>query len=439
MADPTNGQLYVVPDPPKVFRREGLGYVFEPAGAGVRFRADRLTRNGGELKARITVENCLPGLPSFMYRGRHLLEGSRSLADLKKGLEEIAGPEHGIPWGGLTRQFVASVVDAEEAGAPIVRVGAIPKRPPPPDLVQYLVTRDKTSVIYGPGGYGKGWLAVGIAVAVASGRPFAGLAVGQGPVLYLDWEDDENVFRHRVELICTGLPGPPIDVDTLPLDYRRCERPLPDDVDTLSRDVDARGYVLLIVDSVEMASLSGEHQNYNDRATAMARALRLVLCSHLLVDHVSDEGRRGKELAGKAIGGVMKGNLSRNQWEIKRDQEIGATESHIGLYQTKQNHTARLPPIGFCLDFDQPDAVRITREDVRESTTLAAPLSLTYRIDAELRRGLRTVPELVEALDAKSNSIVQTLRRGEQRGRYVQTRPDPSEGVLTQWGRRQST
>jgi hypothetical protein len=288
--------------------------------------------------------------------------------------------------------------------------------------------------LYGPGGYGKGWLAVAIAVCVAAGLPFAGLRTRQGPVLYLDWEDDEDTFRERVHMICAGL-SVPVDPDTLPLDYRRCERPLPDDVDELSRLIDTVGYVLLVVDSVEMASTAGDHENFNDRATRMRRTLRLLHCSHLLIDHVSDAGRRDKDLVGKPINGVMKVNLARNMWEIKREQEIGAQDSHVGLYQTKTNHTGRLAPLGFHLDFHQPDAVRIVREDPRQTPGLASPLGAAWRIQGYLATtGAATIAQIAEELELPEKTVETTLARGQKQGRFVVVVPGQRGKEAAQWG-----
>jgi hypothetical protein len=165
----------------------------------------------------------------------------------------------------------------------------------------------------------------------------------------------------------------------------------------------------------------------------MQRALRLIHCAHLLIDHVSDEGRRGKDLAGKAIGGIMKGNLARNQWEIKRDQSIGAKESHVGLYQTKTNHTELLPPLGFCLDFRTLGVLRIRREDVRESAGLAAATDLDYRISGALRHaGARPVKWLVEEIGEKEDTIYRRLKAG--RGRLYQEVVTGAPGRAAQWG-----
>lgn len=421
------------PTPAAPFRRAGLGYVFEPDGLGVRFCVDKLVRSSEGLRARISVESTLPGLPTHIYAARHLLEGTRSLADLRKGLEELS-PGQGIPWGTLVRQVTKAVVDAEDAGPRVLRLGDIATRPRLPDLVEWLVPQGKTSRLYGPGGYGKGYLAVGMAVAIAAGVSFAGLAVQRGPVLYLDWEDDDWTFRERVEAICRGRPEP-LDPRALPLAYARCERPLPEEVEWLSRRVDADGIVLTVVDSVEMASAGGEHRNYNDRATELARALRLVHCGHLLIDHVSDEGRRGTGLAGKAIGGIMKQNLARNEWEIKREQGTGDAVSHLGLYHAKTNHSAFSPPLGFVLDFSTPDTVAIRREDVRNSPTLAAPTNLGWRIEGYLVHvGCRPIKAIADELDVPEKSVETALRRGEQAHRFQVVIPGTRGGAPAQWG-----
>ena len=399
------------------FRREGLGYIYEPPGVGVRFHVDRLARTNGDLRARIRVESTQPGLSPHLYQGRHLLEGPNSLRDLRRALIEITGETHPLSgqWERLIRVVTKAVVDADEAGEPFQKVGRLPSAARVPDLVEQLLPAGKATILYGPGGSGKGYLAVALGVSVVRGEPFLGLQVQQGEVLYLDWEDDPDTLDMRINAVCRGMGVEPVEFH-----YRICRGRLDEQLGEVTSYVDAHNISLVIVDSVSLAGGSaGERGTYEDVALRLMAAVRQIRATTLLIDHVNDAGRRGQELAGKAYGSVFKGYVSRNTWEIKKDQETGALVSHVGLYQTKTNHTAILPPIGVLLDFRQPDTVRFVREDVRESEQLSAPLTTSYRIDKELMHGPKTVGELEHALpDIKKETIRKTLQRGESGGRY---------------------
>jgi hypothetical protein len=138
---------------------------------------------------------------------------------------------------------------------------------------------------------------------------------------------------------------------------------------------------------------------------------------------------------GKPINGVMKVNLARNMWEIKREQEIGAQDSHVGLYQTKTNHTGRLAPLGFHLDFHQPDAVRIVREDPRQTPGLASPLGAAWRIQGYLATtGAATIAQIAEELELPEKTVETTLARGQKQGRFVVVVPGQRGKEAAQWG-----
>ena len=65
-----------------------------------------------------------------------------------------------------------------------------------------LMPADHVTSLQGHGGAGKSWLALMLAVSIATGRPFFGHATRRGKVLYFSAEDPGNLVRRRLAQIC---------------------------------------------------------------------------------------------------------------------------------------------------------------------------------------------------------------------------------------------
>jgi hypothetical protein len=100
-----------------------------------------------------------------------------------------------------------SVADGRPATPwPVVRAAALAATgPAPPWLIDHLWTHQAVGVIGGPPKAGKTWLALELAVAVASGTPRLGaFAVhGAGPVLLYAAEDAAAALRGRLETLAS--------------------------------------------------------------------------------------------------------------------------------------------------------------------------------------------------------------------------------------------
>ena len=73
-------------------------------------------------------------------------------------------------------------------------------------VCETFVPRQSITLLYGMRSTLKSWLALDLAVRVATGRPFAMMACQQRPVLYLDAEMSQVLLAERKRVLATGEP-----------------------------------------------------------------------------------------------------------------------------------------------------------------------------------------------------------------------------------------
>lgn len=411
--------LEVVPPPLKAFRRDGLGYIYEPPNCPVRFRMDYLSERADSITGEIVVESSVDGRANHIHQGRLNLDSTNGKRDLATYLQKIDGE---VPWRQLLETFAAGILKAERVGEPFIKAGRLPQRMVPAPLVEKLLPALKPTSIFGPGGSGKGYIATGIAVHHNLGIPFVGLKVQKGRTLYLDWEDDVEEFDMRVKEVAAGL-----NLESVPeIDYRVCRSPLRHQAHQIARYVSENGITLVVVDSVEAAAgTAGEGRSYEDSAKSFFAALRqLGRVTVLLIDHVSSQSRKGEDTGpAKAYGSIFKENWCRSTWEMRKDQKPGERMSQVALYHTKVNRGLLNNPIGILLDFTTEGAVMFRPCDPKTSEKLASKLSLADRIEAHLlANGPAAVVTLEDGLREPDNKIraILTHKLYKDRFRHLQ-------------------
>jgi hypothetical protein len=80
----------------------------------------------------------------------------------------------------------------------LLTVHELRELPPPEWLVQGLLLRQSLSVLYGPSGVGKSFVALDLAASIGAGRDWHGRKVQQGPVVYVVAEGGRSIVR-RIE------------------------------------------------------------------------------------------------------------------------------------------------------------------------------------------------------------------------------------------------
>lgn len=408
------------PAPP--FRPIGLGYVFEPAGAGVIFRADYLKRNRDEVHGLLTVESTAPGVPTHIHEASLNFSSMQTRGSLAKTLEERSRAD--FPWRDWVEQFCVSVCRKDREGEPMVPLSGYTQIARPPDHIAQLVPYGVSTWLYGEEGSCKGHIAIAAAVCVAAGQPFAGLKVRQTNAAYLDWEDSADEAQFRARIVCNGL-----GITVPRIVYRNCRRggPLRNQVNTLAKLLDDEGIGFLVIDSVGLATgTSRDGASAEEGAIGLHDAINVLGRTALCIDHLSKAEARQTAGTAKAYGSIYKLALARQSWELRKDQEDGSAEAHIGLFWGKSNRGTKRSPIGMRLHWeDDGEKLVIKREDVRDVPVLAERLPLWQRIRHQLQRGtFATIASLAEDLDIPADRIRVELNRHKE---VFMRQPDATE------------
>jgi RecA-family ATPase len=232
------------------------------------------------------------------------------------------------------------------------------------------------SVLYGDGGVAKSLLALAVAVAVASTRrEFLGRGVGNGPVLYLDFELDADEQHRRVRRVAEGmgLEEPPADIYYMSaLGFSPSEA-----FDAALEACERLGIGLVVLDSVGPA-MEGDAEHARDVIRFHNRVLepfRAAGATVFAIDHQSKPQAAQNYREKRAFGSVYKGNLSRSVIQAEAT-ERGKDTLTIRLRHKKHNFGPLAEPFEAKLTFSEDavtfEPVRLDASDLAEEETLNA-------------------------------------------------------------------
>jgi hypothetical protein len=294
---------------------------------------------------------------------------------------------------------------------PFTAGGAKPEPAPRPYLVDRLIPEGVTTLLYGHGGIGKSYVLVHLAIHVALGLPWLGLATQPRPVLLVDAELDPEESLRRCYQVARGLglAAPP---DTLLLTRLRGSLANPVTrarVLTTSRIARARAVFL---DSLSIAAHGAALEGAGD-VTAILRGIE-DWGTVVAIDHHAKPGADANLSHYSPFGSVFKTNLARSVVQL-----IGADGGGLLLRHRKANFGPLLGPLNAALAFEG-DTVTLRRVGAAgaEMAGIDAHLSALDRVWyklAETPDGL-TPAALAAALtpplsEARVRTYLSALRR----------------------------
>lgn len=223
------------------------------------------------------------------------------------------------------------------------------------------IPEGRLSMIYGPGGTGKSYLALQIAVALADGKQLIETfnPVEKAPVLYVSLEDSQTVIGWRLSKIASKLnPGP--DLWT-PED-------MPDSFFEKIREVlSHKHYKLIIIDPlISIISGLGLSENDNGEMQVLISEIRAISrdfnTAILLVHHTNKESRKeGEQASGTALRGasaigdgcrfmIGMDRKTKTEKKVKTEKSVKTELPEIYISNTKNNFSKKFNEISVLPD-----------------------------------------------------------------------------------------
>lgn len=357
--------------------------------AGAVFEADRLRREHHELTGELSIRINLPGARTY--------DGNLSIADFnfssararkeRAGLLADRSGSREIDFVGHLEEFCQRILSAERAGQPAVDLRTI-ERPGPDDTVYaagFALPRRLPTIIFGDGGACKSYLALFLLGSLIK----QGMRVG-----YFDWELAGEDHRDRLERIY-GPSMPEVF-------YRRCERSLVYEADSLARIVRDNRLDYAIYDSVVFA-VDGPPESA-EIAGRYFRAVRQIGIGSLHVAHVT-KSEGGDQ---KPFGSVFWHNGARSTYYIQlADSSPDGKTLSLGIFNRKANLSGLRQPFGFQVNFGE-NRTTFIKSDPADVPDLAEKMTIRQRMIGLLKSGPKTFGELAEEMGANPDSVRKT-------------------------------
>lgn len=172
-------------------------------------------------------------------------------------------------------------------------------------IIEGLLREREVGSVIGAAKTAKTWFSLALALSVASGEDFLGLATHRRKVLYLDYELKPGTFRKRMSMLS------PVKPTGFFYQCLRGESRLPS-VNEIADLVEKEGFGLVVVDSLYRSGWIAEENNNDSTPRDLAPlqdVTRRVPCSLLCVDHTAKGGGNERSAVDAARGASAKGGF----------------------------------------------------------------------------------------------------------------------------------
>jgi hypothetical protein len=422
--------MTVQPLEPAEFKPVGDAYEYTWPVTGIQVAFDRVgeSRDGG-LWAEATFARWTPGQePRLLHDTRFNLLATATKAGLVKTLERQTADE-AIDWTNLLETACFLVKRRFRDGEPAVDLGLMERRPRAQWTIRPYLAPDRPAVIFGPGGCGKTWFGLTLALAAACCRPIIGQPLGDPRrALVLDYEANGDVHQERLDAIYRGARlGKQLPPGLI--FHQRMSAPLVAAAGGIRRRIAKDGIGLILIDS--LAQAAGELEESGPIVQCFG-AMRSFGVPVIVISHVTKMSMQNADEPGNTqrrlspFGSVYTENSAGNCWSLRRRGDEGSDASSLMLTHEKTNNHRYQPRHAYRVTFtpgadeDAPPAsVTYAREDF--AAAFADRMPLTDQIEHALKPGPMPIADLVETFsDERPQNVRATVSNLKRSGRIIQ-------------------
>jgi len=384
----------------------------------------RLTTHSDRVTCELLFKTTDPLYHEYILHTAFNLVAGRSRPVLADQLVSAYDKLDKIQADNIVEQLCFKVLELYRAGEPVIELMNSEEVHPTQYKVYPLIAENEINVIYGEGGTGKSLLAMVLSIIIQ--LPWKENTLGfesprMGRILWLDWETSENTARRNLKLLTKGFGLAP----NFFIAYRRCNQPLPSDLEAVQNLCLEHSIDTVIIDSAGLAC--GGDMNKAEFANTFFAALRSLNVTSIIISHLSKEAMQRNVKRRTPIGSIYFFNQPRNIWECKTVQEPGANTLTLGLFHTKCNIDKKASPMAFIFTFAK-DEIIVTPDNPKTIPEFSSEMSLSLQILECLKTEALTRAEIATMLNAKEDSIKRTLTRLHQQEKIVRL-PDQKWGL----------
>lgn len=296
-------------------------------------------------------------------------------------------------------------------------------------LIKPFIEEGASNIIFGKGGSGKTYLALSMAISLATGGSFLGSDPPKvANTLFIDYENTKSIWASRITKL---LRGSGVE-DTTSINQRMFYFstkgvPIHDLKSQLIEAIRKRSIGLIIVDSAALAC-GGEPESA-EVANRLFNALNRLKTTVLMIAH---ETKSTDNKNKSPFGSVFFYNCARNIWNVESSQDNNESKITVGLFHRKSNNDRLSSMKQATIEFTD-DSVSV---NLGFSNLWSKELSLHDQILDELSEGDMTLEELVKVLGKSKGQI--KARLSEMRSEQKLTNPERGKWALKR-GENQNT
>ena len=319
--------------------------------ARIHIRANRIRESAEKATAEITVWADLAIGDNYrkvrLNRSRPDLLDNNDKRNLIRDLEEATIDYPNYSWGSIINNTFDAIIDKNREGYSEVVMDDLKKAKGRSFAIKPLWEQNVNNLLWAKGGSSKSYFALLSCVFVDGGIKSLRLTAKPGRALYLDWEEEEDIFRHRLYSVQKGLNVE--NPERSNIVWKQMRGSLPANIEEISRLVIDNDISFVVIDSVGLA-LGGSGVD-DEAVKGYFEALKLLKVTTLSVDHANKSGERTGNY--EIFGSTYKYSYARNVYELKKVTEENAQEFESVFYHRKVNDGKLLSPTGFKVTFEE--------------------------------------------------------------------------------------